>query len=271
MFSQRTIKAGLAAILTVSLGISLASCGGRADASSPLVEEPVAASSAESAAALYENEAAGPTTVDVTVAAEPSPEAGTATEPATVGSGVLSAAEEEALYWMREEEKLARDVYLAMFDLWGLQAFENIAASEARHMEAVLGLIEAYGLEDPVLDDTPGSFRDPELAALYHELVSRGEESLVEALTVGALIEDLDILDLEERSEATDRADIVRVFENLKRGSQNHLRAFTTRLAAEGAVYEPVYHTEEELAALLAGTESGGGRGPGRARGGRSR
>jgi len=269
MYPRPTIKAGLAAILTVSLGISLASCGGRADASSPLAEEPVAASSAESAAAVYE--AAGPTTVDVTVAAEPSPEAGTATEPAMVGSGVLSAAEEEALYWMREEEKLARDVYLAMFDLWGLPTFENIAASEARHMEAVLGLIEAYGLEDPVLDDTPGSFRDPELAALYQELVSRGEESLVEALTVGALIEDLDILDLEERLEATDRADIVRVFENLKRGSQNHLRAFTTRLAAEGAEYEPVYHTEEELAALLGGTESGSGRGPGRARGGRSR
>jgi len=267
MFSKPTFKAGLAALLTVALGISLASCGGQAGASSPVAPEPVA-SSAEPASAVYG--AADSTTGDAVATAELPPEEGTATEPATSVPGVLSAAEEEALYWMLEEEKLARDVYLAMFDLWGLRTFENIAVSEARHMEAVLGLIEVYGLEDPVVDATPGSFGDPRLAALYEELVSRGAESLVEALTVGALIEDLDILDLEERLGATDRANIIRVFENLRRGSQNHLRAFTSRLAAEGAEYEPVYHTEEQLAALLSGMETRGGRDPGWARGGRS-
>jgi hypothetical protein len=184
---------------------------------------------------------------------------------ATVPAAVSEVAEDEltreeieGLYWMREEEKLARDVYLAMFDLWGLPTFENIAASESRHMEAVLGVIEAYGLEDPVSDDTPGVFSNPDLAALYVELVEVGSESLVAALTVGATIEDLDIADLEEELAIADRADLRRVYENLLRGSVNHLRGFTGRLEAEGAEYEAVHHTEEELAALLA---EGGDRG----------
>ena len=76
---------------------------------------------------------------------------------------------------MREEEKLARYVYLAMFDLWGLPAFENIAASEARHMEAVLGVIEDYGLTDPVGDDSLGAFSDPTLTAALRPNWSSGD------------------------------------------------------------------------------------------------
>lgn len=163
----------------------------------------------------------------------------------------LTGAETEDLLWMREEEKLARDVYLAMFDLWGIQTFERIAASEDRHMEVVRRLIEVYDLEDPVTEDAPGVFSNPELAALYATLVEQGSESPVAALTVGATIEDLDILDLEEALAATGRADIRRVYENLRRGSVSHLRAFTSRLGAEGADYQPVHHTEDELAALL--------------------
>jgi hypothetical protein len=175
-----------------------------------------------------------------------------------VGDEELTQEEVAGLCWMWEEERLARDVHLAMFDLWGLRAFERIAASKARRMEAVLGLIEAYGLEDPVTDHTPGVVSDPELAALDAELVYRGSESLVAALTAAATIEDLDILDLEEQLAVTGRPDIQRVCENLLRGSVNHLRAFTARLEAEGAVYEAVYHTEEDLSPLLADGSVGG-------------
>ncbi len=66
--------------------------------------------------------------------------------------GILTAAEEEGLLFMREEEKLARDVYLVLFDKWGLRVFENIAESEQRHMDAVLYLLGKYGLDDPARD-----------------------------------------------------------------------------------------------------------------------
>jgi len=250
MFHKETTRPGLTATLVAALGLSLASCGGAAGAAATTADATVGAglpgievSGAEAAAAPVA--AGGATTPAVTAAAD---------------AGGLAAAEIESLFWMREEEKLARDVYLEMFALWGLPVFENIAASEARHLEAVLGLIEAYGLTDPVADDSLGAFSDPALTALYTELVERGSQSPAEALTVGALIEDLDIKDLEERLAATERADIERVYENLLAGSINHLRAFTSRLEAEGVEYEAVYHSEAELAALLA-APSGGGRG----------
>lgn len=243
MFHRKTWRAGAAAALVAALGVSLASCGEAASADIGTEAEAVI-----SLAAVPE---LGCATV--------SPAGRAAGTEAATATGVATADEIEDLYWMREEEKLARDVYLAMFDLWGLSAFENIAASESRHMEAVLGLIEDYGLSDPVVDTTPGAFSNPELAALYTELVEQGSQSLVSALTVGALIEDLDIRDLEEALAVTDRAGIERVYENLLQGSANHLRAFTTRLEAEGAEYEAVYHTEAELAALLT-ARSGSGR-----------
>jgi hypothetical protein len=247
MVHSKTGRAGLAAALAAALGVSLASCGGTAGAAlgtgAGAVTSPAAVSVVHQAAVSV---AAGAPVTEVAAAAPT--------------AGALTAGEIEGVYWMREEEKLARDVYLAMFDLWGLPTFENIAASESRHMEAVLGLIEGYGLDDPVVDAAPGVFSDPQLSALYGELVERGSQSLVEALTVGALIEDLDIRDLEEALAVTDRADIERVYESLLRGSTNHLRAFTSRLEAEGVEYEAVYHTEAELAALLA-APSGGWRG----------
>ena len=47
-------------------------------------------------------------------------------------SGILTLPDSETvtLKFMREEEKLARDVYLYLFDVWGQWIFENIAASE---------------------------------------------------------------------------------------------------------------------------------------------
>lgn len=58
----------------------------------------------------------------------------------------LSAEEIAGLYYMREEEKLAHDVYLNLYDRWGAQVFANIAESETAHTEAVRQLILAHGL-----------------------------------------------------------------------------------------------------------------------------
>ncbi|MFN8472723.1 MAG: DUF2202 domain-containing protein [Anaerolineae bacterium] len=141
----------------------------------------------------------------------------------------LSTDEVAGLQWMREEEKLARDVYKTLGAEFSLPIFQNIARSEQTHMDAVEVLLNRYGVPDPVGNNGVGMFTDPQLQALYDDLVARGSTSLASALAVGVEIERLDIGDLETRLAQTDKADIRQVYANLERGSYNHLRAFTTR------------------------------------------
>lgn len=137
----------------------------------------------------------------------------------------LTAEESAGLLYMREEEKLARDVYNQMYTLWGQPVFQNIASSEQTHMDQVKLLLDRYGLADPALD--PGKFTDPTLQALYDQLITQGSVSVDEALKVGALIEQTDINDLQTRLSQTDNADIQIVYDNLMNASYNHLSAFT--------------------------------------------
>lgn len=172
----------------------------------------------------------------------------------------LSADEELGLIKMREEEKLARDVYATLYDVWQAPIFSNISQSEQRHMNAVKSLIIKYDLIDPVIDPTVGVFTDPEFAGLYESLVEQGSASLVDALTVGATIEDLDIFDLQEFLAQTDNEDITAVYENLLRGSRNHLRAFTYQLSLNGETYEAQFITEEELEVIITSPRETGSR-----------
>jgi hypothetical protein len=184
-------------------------------------------------------------------------------------AGQLSDTEIEGLLYMREEEKLARDVYLTLYEAWGVPIFQNIARSEAAHMAAVGTLIDRYGLADPATGDI-GVFTDPTLQALYDQLVAEGRQSLANALRVGAAIEEIDILDLQERLAQTDRADIALVYENLMKGSRNHLRAFASTLARQtGETYQPQYLDRDSYESIVnAGRETGGrGQGQGQGRG----
>ncbi|MCA9242093.1 MAG: DUF2202 domain-containing protein [Planctomycetales bacterium] len=147
-----------------------------------------------------------------------------------VTSDTLDAQETADLLHMREEEKLARDVYQTLGDKYDVAVFDNIAASEQQHMDSMLTLLDKYGLEDPVGDNPVGVFEDPALQSLYDQLVARGEQSLEDAYQVGVTIEELDIADLQEAIETTDNADIARAYGNLLSGSQNHLTAFTAAL-----------------------------------------
>jgi hypothetical protein len=165
----------------------------------------------------------------------------------------LSAEEEAGLLLMREEEKLARDVYLTLGELWQLPIFTNIAASEQTHMDAVLALLTRYGLTDPVAGMDVGEFATPEFQALFAELVALGSESLIGALTVGATIEEIDIVDLLEQLEIVTHRDLGRVYQNLERGSENHLRAFVGQLAAQDVVYEPQYLDPELYEQIIGG------------------
>ncbi len=173
-------------------------------------------------------------------------------------STALSAQEIDDLLFMREEEKLAQDVYAALYAEWGLPVFQNIGASEQAHTSAVKTLMDRYGLSDPA-STAPGVFTNPALQALYNNLIVRGSQSLAEALKVGAAIEEIDILDLQERIAQTGRADLQQVYTNLLNGSYNHLRAFTSTLQTQvGETYQPQYLTAAAYSAILNSAGTGG-------------
>ncbi|MBN1359755.1 MAG: DUF2202 domain-containing protein [Sedimentisphaerales bacterium] len=151
--------------------------------------------------------------------------------PAQRGGGTalapLSAEEIKHITYMREEEKVARDVYLTMAELWDCPVFANVSVSEQRHMDAVGRLIAKHGLTDPVVDDTPGVFTNAALGAMYSDFTEIGTASLEGALEAGRQIEVKDIEDLTAALAETTAPDVTRVFENLLNGSNNHLAAFT--------------------------------------------
>ncbi|WP_321290447.1 DUF2202 domain-containing protein [uncultured Sunxiuqinia sp.] len=170
----------------------------------------------------------------------------------------LSDNDVEGLKWMREEEKLAGDLHTLFNSNYSLRIFANISRSESTHANAVLYLLEQFGIEDPA-NDEPGVFANENLQAVFDELKLAGEFSLVEALKVGAYVEELDILDLEQRLEDTANEDIELVYENLLRGSCNHLRAFTRVLARSGYEYQPTLLSEEYFEETIEGEMERGG------------
>jgi hypothetical protein len=167
------------------------------------------------------------------------------------GQQALTAAEATNLIFLREEEKLARDVYLYLFDVWGQWIFENISASEQQHMDAVKNLLDKYNLADPAAGNGEGIFTDLQLQAFYDSLTQKGSASKLDALVVGATIEDMDIYDLQEILSETNKPDIIKVCENLMKGSRNHLRAFVGQIELLGETYAPQYLTQEEVDAIV--------------------
>lgn len=165
----------------------------------------------------------------------------------------LSAAEMEGIKFMREEEKLARDVYLQLAEVWNMNIFTNISNSEDTHMEAVLTLIDLFGLEDPVQENGRGVFTNQDLQALHDELIEKGSLSLADAMLVGAAIEEIDILDLQEYLEKTTSRAVVEVYENLLKGSINHLQAFIRTYERQtGETYQSQFLIQEEYQEILA-------------------
>ena len=163
----------------------------------------------------------------------------------------LSQEERASILKMREEEKLARDVYTFLYNTWQAAVFANISRSEQRHMDAVETLLVRYSIDDPVAGLDYGEFSSPEMQQLYNDLTAQGSVSLEQALQVGATIEDLDIKDLEEARQTVDNDDIMTVFQNLEKGSRNHMRAFVTSLQALGSSYTAQYLTQEEVDSIV--------------------
>jgi hypothetical protein len=189
---------------------------------------------------------------------------GTGTSALALPASELSADESAALLYMREEEKLARDVYNTLYATWNIPTFQNIAASEQMHMDQIALLLTRYNLTDPA--QAPGVFTDAKLQDLYNKLVVQGNLSIGEALKVGGAIEEIDILDLQTRLAATDNADIQQVYNNLMNGSYNHLNAFSRALTNQtGETYVQQYLTPEQYQTILSsGVGNGAGNGSSR-------
>jgi len=151
----------------------------------------------------------------------------------------------EILLHMKEEEKLAGDVYSSLYEKWGTNIFSNISNAEINHMNAVIYLLQDYGNEYTEVKDK-GVFASPDFQELFDQLVAKGSESVEAALQTGALIEEMDIKDLDDHLEVVKNENIILVFENLQKGSRNHLRAFSSQLENIGITYTPVYISQEE-------------------------
>lgn len=194
------------------------------------------------AASLTDTTASSTTAITPTTASSTTSATGTVTTTLATQSS-LSTTETATLLFVREEEKLARDVYLTLFNKWGTKTFQNIALnSEQQHMDVMGTLVDTYNLQDPVVIDTIGAFTDPVLLGLYQDLVMRGSTSLNDGLLVGGFIEEFDINDLQEAIDEANAgskpADIIVAYTNLMCGSRNHLRSFVGQIEKNGVDYQ---------------------------------
>jgi len=192
----------------------------------------------------------------------------------------LTDSELASLLKMKEEEKLARDVYSALAQKWGSQVFTNISAAENNHLNAIVLLLANYGSTETTIGEA-GVFTDAAVQTLYDGLVAKASASIDEAYKTGALIEEMDIKDLTVALSGTTNENVVLVFENLLKGSRNHLRAFNRQLTTLGIVYTPIYITQTDYDLIVSssmekgnqyrmnGKGNGQGNGMGKGKGGK--
>ena len=166
---------------------------------------------------------------------------------ASLPKEAINIEERNGLILMREEEKMAHDVYSFLYDKWNIMIFNNIASSEQTHTNAVLELLDKYDIDDPASGKNIGVFNDTSLQRMYNQLLINGNYSLLSALTVGATIEDLDIYDLEKLILKADNQDIAFVYNNLLKASRNHMRAFYSQIVNNGGTYRAKYISQQQL------------------------
>ena len=183
----------------------------------------------------------------------------TATTQAAV---TLTEAEAKTLQFMHEEEKLAKDVYLTLYEKWNIRSFSNIASAEQRHQDQLKVLLDQYGVPSIIQSSEVGNFTNPDLAKMYNDLTTQGLASLEGALKVGGMIEELDILDLQKAIAESDKADVDSTYENLLRGSRNHLRAFAKQYSKNlGLTYQAQLMPAAEVNDIINSDQERGGHG----------
>lgn len=157
--------------------------------------------------------------------------------------------DQESLLFMLEEEKLAHDVYSQLYEKWETRQFGNIKESEKMHMEKVKTLLDQNKIQYEILPI--GKFKNKNLQKLYYDLIAKGNISEIEALKVGATIEDVDIFDLKKLKKETENQQILSTYDFLECGSRNHLRAFNRGLSMNNSIYKAQYISTSEYAEIL--------------------
>jgi len=91
-----------------------------------------------------------------------------------INADPITEEEIQGLLYMREEEKLARDVYLKMLEKYNARVFDNISEAEQRHMDFVKEMLDKFSVTDPVTNNDPGVFSNSDLSAAYNRLIEQG-------------------------------------------------------------------------------------------------
>lgn len=143
----------------------------------------------------------------------------------------INETEINSLLYMREEEKMARDLYKEWYRTWKITPFKSIANSEQKHMDSIKVLITQFSLKDPVKSEE-GKFTNATIQKLFNELKSKGDESVLSALKSAIIVEETDIHDLNSGISNTSDVNIKRVYNNLRQGSVNHKSTFSSLLNA---------------------------------------
>jgi hypothetical protein len=162
----------------------------------------------------------------------------------------LTELEKNDLLFLREEEKLARDIYIYAYTKYQNTVFNSISQSEQKHMDNVLSILNQYSIPDPSSTQI-GVFNNAALQSLYNQLKSQVDISASESLKVGATIEELDINDIDNFIANTSNSQLLNMYEKLNCGSKNHIRSFTSQIISSGNVFVPQYITVQEYNTIL--------------------
>lgn len=142
-----------------------------------------------------------------------------------------SDADTAGLVYMIEEEKLAGDLYDALFAQTGLRVFEQIGHAEDQHLATLVNQARNTGLDvDGLLSLPAGEYSNPALQSLYDTLLATGSASTTAALQVGVAVESTDIADLQAAMVGLVGTPLGSAYANLLGGSVNHLTAFESLL-----------------------------------------
>ncbi len=125
------------------------------------------------------------------------------------------------------------------------------SAQQPRPRRVVRQLLLRYSLIDPAATLAAGLFQNTILQGLYTQLAAAGAISLIDALKVGAAVEEIDMIDINKALLGIDNQDIVLVYQNLLKGSRNHLRSFVSNLALQGVTYVPQYMTVADYQLII--------------------
>lgn len=170
----------------------------------------------------------------------------------------LVSMEQQSIRNLLDEDKLARDLYISLGQKWNLMPFQNIPNSEQMHMDSLKQLIQNYTKQNPIANNKVGKFTNPEVQKLYNQLLVYGLQSPQQALQVGGWVEETDIADLKKAAAETQDSQSLAVYDDLLRGSRNHLRAFARQLGMLGVEYQAQVLPESEVQTILSSPQEQG-------------